>query len=350
LTFSFSKPPTAKFATLPIPPAQFTLKLRARDWTADDFKELAGITTIQKLILDSDALDSEQVASGPEVDLRGLGALRDLRDLRAVELGAIKLTEKAYAELAELKQLRELRLDSHLTDAALTHVGKLPELEVFDASGFSQDWAQVTAAGIKGLAAAPKLRKVSVLSFPLDDDGCKHLGGMKNLQRLHVFDRYDHVVTVTDEGLRHLAGAAKLSVLSLIIWRSQITDEGLRHLAGKKELTSLRLRYAEVTDEGAKHLAGLTNLRSLDLSDTAISNAALEHLKGLTNLEYLDLRGNNGLTGAGLKSLHELKRLKTLEINGTKMYGTPTREKQLDELRQALPQCEIITKPQYGDP
>lgn len=343
LTFTFTDSPTAKFSTLPPPLALFTLELPAHDLTADDFKDLAVVTTLQKLSLRYRSSSSSDKDSG--VDLKGLC---ELTDLPALELSQMNLSEKAYAELAKLNKLRELHIGyCRLTDDSLTHVGKLSELEVFDASCDSKGTENVTAAGVKALAAAPKLSKVKFYQFPLDDEGCKHLGRMKNLQTLYV---HDGDVTVSDEGCKHLAGATKLSDLSINVWNSRITDEGIKHLVGMKELTKLHLRHSEVTDKGCEHLAKLKNLRSLDLSDTAITNAGLEHLRGLKNLESLDLRGNSSLTSGGLKPLHDLKNLKSLQIRGTKMYGTPARKKLLDELRAALPECEIITEAQYGDP
>lgn len=346
---SFQDRPAAGFAKLPAPKVPFILELRAVTLTADDFKDLAGLKTLQQLHLPGGI-----VTPAGDHELRGLKALAVLQNLRVLKRQTLNPTEASYAEVAALKQLREVHIDrTRLTDVGLTHLGTLPELQVFHSftgSGENCEAKAVTAAGLKGLAAAPRLREVVLTWFPLDDEGFKHLAGLKDLQTLSVFATHDHAVSVSDEGFRLLAGAAKLSHLQFSVSRSRITDKGIKHLAELKELTRLHLRYAEVTDEGARHLVGLKKLRSLDLSATAISNAGLEHRRGLTNLEYLDLQGNVSLTAAGLKPLHELKNLAELDLYGTKAYGTPARDEQLVELRKSLPKCKINTANSYSAP
>ena len=355
-TITFREPHSTPFAKLPAPNGPFILEVRARHLTPDDFKELARFKTLNRLILHSgqDILVKDGVITPrPESDLKGISALAELPDLHFLRLEAMNPTEPAYAEIAKLKSLREIdNFGARLDDASLAHLGRLPELEVHTTYGnfMDSEYTKVTAAGIKGLAAAPKLRKLRFSSFPLDDDACKYMGGMKNLESLTVRDTHYLGVTFGDEGLRHLTGSAKLTQLDIGVRHCRITDEGVKHLPALKELTALDLRYAEVTDEGLKHIAKLTRLTHLDLSATAISNAGLEHLRPLTNLTYLDLRGNGSLTSAGLRPLHELKHLEFLELHGTKMYGTPARDKALAELRKALPKCKIETAASYGDP
>ena len=47
-------------------------------------------------------------------------------------------------------------------------------------------------------------------------------------------------------------------------------------------LTKLYLTGTSITDEGMKNLAGLTNLTELALDGTGVSDAGLAHLAGLT--------------------------------------------------------------------
>src|SRR5262249_54974808 len=77
-----------------------------------------------------------------------------------------------------------------------------------------------------------------------------------------------------------------------------VTDPGLKELAGLKQLQTLYLG-TKVTDAGLKHLAGLKQLHSLYLSDTRVTNAGLKHLAGLKQIQRLGLWGT-GVTEAGL--------------------------------------------------
>ena len=61
------------------------------------------------------------------------------------------------------------------------------------------------------------------------------------------------------------------------------------------------LNSTNVTDAGLGHLKGLAKLQSLYLSQTEVTDAGLEHLKGLTQLQSLYLsqdQGNRRWAGA----------------------------------------------------
>jgi hypothetical protein len=68
----------------------------------------------------------------------------------------------------------------------------------------------------------------------------------------------------------------------------------------------------EFSDADVAYLSGLKNLRKLSLPGTAISDTGLRHLMGLTTLETLDIR------------------------------ETMVTDKSIEELRNALPACDII--------
>ncbi len=87
------------------------------------------------------------------------------------------------------------------------------------------------------------------------------------------------------------------------------------------------------------HLRGLNNLAQLDLGSTKITGAGLIHLRGLSQLRRLNLHGTQlaDSDAAGLMHLCELTQLKELCLN----HSIPTTPAG-DQLRQALPNCEII--------
>jgi len=68
---------------------------------------------------------------------------------------------------------------------------------------------------------------------------------------------------VTDAGLEHLRGMAKLNVLNL--FGTKVTDAGLGYIKGLNQLQRLDLRRTKVTDAGVKTL------------QQALPNCKIEH-------------------------------------------------------------------------
>ena len=99
---------------------------------------------------------------------------------------------------------------------------------------------------------------------------------------------------VTDAALRHLAAPPRchhIASLDLTDCGS-ITDEGVRHLAGLGSLASLSLCHCDkVTDLGLGYLTKLAgSLASLDLTwCDRITGAGLEQVARLILLTHLDL-------------------------------------------------------------
>lgn len=315
------------------------LTVRGTRVTGAGLKELAALKDLQELTLDGGI-------SGPQgIGLSGTGELAGLKNLRALKLQSLDTTNAAFKEIGSLKELRTIHLAQvHVTDVGLAELGKLPKLQSLQISGGEYS-KNVTAEGFKGLAGATDLRELIFYDVPVTDEAGKHLAALKELRVLILYNS-----RVGDEGLKHLAGLTHLRWLTVSGRPSRITDAGVKHLASLKNLQSLTLRYAEITDEGAEVIAGMKSLRTLDLAATSITNAGLKHLAVLPELYYLDLQGNGAVTATGLKHLHGLNKLTTLALFGTKAYGTPERDKELDALRKVLPKCKIETANNYDAP
>ena len=92
----------------------------------------------------------------------------------------------------------------------------------------------------------------------------------------------------------------------------QMTDEMLVQAARVSHLTVLRLGNSKtLSDDGIRHLAGLPNLRELDLSHTRVTDGGLTVLRELPALQSLNLV-MTAVTDAGLQNLvhcHALQRL-----------------------------------------
>jgi len=100
-------------------------------------------------------------------------------------------------------------------------------------------------------------------------------------------------------------------------------------LKSLSELTSLQLDENRISD--IHGLESLVKLTELHLSDNQIAD--ISPLKGLTKLTYLDLSYNSITDISALKDLTNLRYLN--------LYGNPLTYEQLQELRKALPGCEI---------
>ncbi len=308
--------------------------------TAAGLKHLAALEELRELSIDG-SIPNVPGAFG----LRGGGELVGLKNLRVLKLGTVAVNDAAFKEIASLKELRSLHFSQiQITDTRLAELGKLPRLQFLEIRTFG-DAKGVTAEGLKHLAGLTDLRELILYDLSITDQVAKHLAALKELRVLVLYNS-----PVGDETLKHLAGLTHLRHLVLASRPSRITDVGVKHLAGLKNLQFLSLRYAEITDDGAEIIAGIKSLGHLDLAATSITNAGVKHLAALPEMRHLDLQGNAAVTAASLKHLHELKKLTSLALYGTKSYGTPERDKELDALRKALPKCEVETANNYGAP
>lgn len=122
---------------------------------------------------------------------------------------------------------------------------------------------------------------------------------------------------VTDADMRRVAGLPGLTSLNLSLTR--VTDQGMQELKGLTGIVELELRFAEyVTDEGLAALKGWKKLRRLDIHGTKASDTALDHIAGIGALETLDV-GSVMLTDVGLERLTVLPNLKALTIGGNEL-------------------------------
>ena len=122
--------------------------------------------------------------------------------------------------------------------------------------------ATVTDAGMAHLRRLTGLRKLQVTTRRASAESVANLAGMTHLGTLRLYG-----IPVADDGLDALAGMAELH--ELVLDSRRITDAGLaRHIARLRALESLGLHSPGITDAGVTHLAGLRRLRELDLSGT----------------------------------------------------------------------------------
>lgn len=315
------------------------LELSCKEITDAGLKHLKGLRQVKYLSLASNRITDE-----------GLQDLKGLRQLKHLTLEGNPITDTGLKELKGLTELRFLGVTGDgITDAGLEHLEgltrllglNLPETKITDAGlkhlkGLTRlqylnlGSTAITGEGLEHLKGLNKLRTLILYHTQITDAGLEHLKDMGQLRELQLFK-----TRITDAGLAHLQGLSQLQALSL--YGDKITDAGLHHLKDLRQLQKLWLDDTPVTDTGLYHLKDLSQLQSLYLDSTQVTDAGLEHLKGLSQLRDLML-SKTQITDAGLAHLEGLNRLETLVL-----HNTTVTDDAVAKLKQALPNCTIIT-------
>ena len=122
---------------------------------------------------------------------------------------------------------------------------------------------------------------------------------------------------VTDFDLRKLLQFPNLNYLELSLTR--ITDQGMQEIKSLPGIVDLSLYYAElVTDEGLAAIKDWKKLKRLNVHGTKISDTTLDHISGITTLESVNV-GSAMVTDVGIERLASLPNLKELTIGGNEL-------------------------------
>jgi internalin A len=122
---------------------------------------------------------------------------------------------------------------------------------------------------------------------------------------------------VVDSDLRNLNDLPDLTTLDLSL--THITDQGMQEIKDLKGITDLSLYFAEyVTDEGIAAIKGWKKLKTLNLHGTKVGDTGLEHIAVITTLESLNV-GSTLMTDVGLERLTNLTNLKQLTMGGNEL-------------------------------
>ena len=237
---------------------------------------------------------------------------------------------------------------ANLTDNDLRVLANLPglwSLVIKDGSG-------VTDNGLAHLAGAARLKNLSLCNTSITATGLSRLPAREHIEVLRLGG-----LSVNDAALANLCELTNLRTL-WIRGSTSVTDNGLAHLANLERLQSLYLYQTAVTDRGLLHLSGLTQLRDLTLREAGVSDAGMEHLAGLVELRALSL-GETNVGDAGVAWLVHLENLGHLNLQPTAVtdagleslaklqnlkhlsLGPNVSRAGAERLKSALPQCEI---------
>ena len=300
-----------------------------------------------------------------ELKLDGLG-LRDLSclslctALTRLELGNNEIVD--LSPLMSLQQLNDLKLSGNRISDLRPLIG-LPALQhlevarnsVTDTSAvgsitglLSLDLADNPIGDFSGLKKLEKLQTLHLENTGAGDEALACLHGLSRLARLFL-ERNEGISAEAMAELESQLPDCRISCGTLV-YTVRLGGEDFR-----TDITSLRIEGTELSDlfgleqfenletvelgrNWIENLSAFQNaycrekIRTLDLSFNRVRD--LSPLASLTGLETLDLRSNEI---SSLRPLMQMRQLKKLDLR-----GNPLTEDQVEELRRALPDCEIL--------
>jgi hypothetical protein len=224
--------------------------------TDDDLKELAQFTKLRRLEF-----------SSPDVTGTGLAALAAL-PLEELHVGFAKgITDTGLKEVAKIKTLKVLILpQGKFGDDGVKELAVLTNLEELSVSHGVGD------VGIYPLTTLKKLRKFSATNCKVGDGAMKALAELPELRVLELYGS-----AVTDLGYGYVGKMEKLEELRTSYG---ITDKGVAHLGNLKNLRKLSVWNSSVTIKGIRALPNLKNLKELDISTWNIKAEEADKLRG----------------------------------------------------------------------
>ncbi|MFO1501597.1 MAG: protein kinase [Verrucomicrobiota bacterium] len=218
--------------------------------------------------------------------------LRAVTTLQFAFLRMPGLSDAPLAFLAGNTNLTKLSIacPEAITDAVLAHLAGLKRLEKLEIA-FSH---QVTGRGFAGSAWLNSIQELDFVRTMVDDDALRVLAKCPRLRQLKV-----EGTAITQEGLRALVSARKLSLLNVGGCSNLNEDDLIEVLPQFGQLRKLELPGAQFGDEAAEALAALTHLTELRLTATRVTDAGLAKLWPLSELELLDVQ-HTGVTVEGV--------------------------------------------------
>jgi hypothetical protein len=195
--------------------------------------------------------------------------------------------------------------------------------------------------GFATCTKAPQLLK----KFRPDEVGHLYFEDNDARKALGTDDIYDNTLTFVDDlksiyaielpgpvsnvSIPHIAKLPHLT--TLVVARTNVTGDALSTLPQLPHLNMLMMSMIRNAKDALPALKHSKQLVVLKLVDDKLKDSDLKNLSGITTLQELTLRGNPGITDAGLTYLAHLPNLNTLTLDGCKI--TPRSIKTLSKMK-----------------
>jgi beta-lactamase regulating signal transducer with metallopeptidase domain len=308
--------------------------------TPEGLAHLTELPALEKLEL------NRGFQQGDELGNAVLKCVRNLQSLRELTINDWGVTDAGAQVLEEMPQLTRLALygDGRLTDAALGSIIKMRGLKSLDLTNYfgntlEHGWMRFSREGLRQLAALQQLEELNLSGHQIAADGLP----FPRLKWLMIGGKF-----VDDELAAAMAQCRELQ--SLALEDTSITDKGLKHIAGLRELRYLSIggERGNVTDVGVGYLPQLPHLERLVLHGPSTSHTAIGHLTKIKTLTRLEMWARNQEGDVGLHRLKELPRLRSLQLAGFRDPSGFAYLKDLHQLQSLIFEGGSITQQEFN--
>jgi hypothetical protein len=336
------------------------------------------ISTLEGLPAAKQEWAKRQIAELKEIadDYRNIPKVRNELLEKISNKKELRISDNENFDARDLKHFpidQITMFQSQASDRSLQSVDQLKGVRTIAIVGCKN----ISDSGVEYLSSLEKLSSLTIRDTPISDKSAKYFESFPGLQRIDL--------SKTGVGNDTMAALGKLKDLqSIDVSNTDITDDGLQHLSALSKIRNLRLGHCRITDSA--DLSKWGGLELLDLSYTQISNKQIQNFAHMDKLRVLSLRGTqitdvsdlaksrklaildlraSGVTDSGVpckSSLEDLNlcecpltdkavpalitntHLKTLNI-----VDTGISPKGIQRIKQALPNCRIITRHSFGE-
>ena len=350
-----------------------SLSLRGVSLREGELEQLTTILPGCAILTDSDTEDVTSIwlcgthfdTGASQLSLSGLG-LREIQCLSLCsQLRSLDLTNNEISDLSplmNLQKLEKLRISGNQITDLRPLIG-LPALRYLEVTGNAVtetsavgslaalqtlDLSDNPIGDFSGLKKLSELQSLRLENTGLADADLEQLYGLKKLNRL-ALERNDGLTAEAMSALRSALPTCDISFGTLVYtvalggvdYRTDITELVIENtemssIYGLEKfdcLETVRLSRNRIESISAfQNTHSRATIRTLDLGFNQIQDVS--PLSALTALESLDLRSNQILS---VQSLARLKQLKKLDLS-----GNPISAEEIEALRAALPECEIV--------
>src|SRR5437868_1736904 len=215
----------------------------------------------------------------------------------------------AIFDVMDELQIAGLNANGQMTDLALERLSRHPHVTRLNLGGSKR----LTDAGLSHLAGMPQLQELDLSGWhsPITDRGLEVLRSLTELKKFQMC----WPQRITDAGAKQLAGLEGLFGLSFFWHVSAMTPDGLKHLAGLPSLGFLGCEGTLCNDAAMAHIAEIPALRMLMAQGTIADDAGFAALSRSQTLEYLWGRECPNLKNRGFNALASMPALKGLAVS-----------------------------------